>query len=874
MKRFLSALSLVLLLAMSLTPLESSAFTTTYSGLTESNAFPSKTISYYAATGLSSEETSDASDTGTDDVSIGKSNEDALYIGYSSSFDGISLDIDTSATGGKYTVEYCGTTCSSTSGVTWDTLISETTADLKNSSSSGVFSLNWDRPSDWSQTAVNMTYAESGSDVSSGNLYFVRLKVSSSYSARAKASQVGVLNYNVQFNLEDELGTEFTGKLSSITFSSSTADSTIYEEKELGNGAYEYALYTPSSATYTYTINITGYVEETGSTTLSTSTTTINETLSYTHVIVGKDSASGSEITLSTAMVETTAETCTISGKRAYCSIDRTDDGGDILLYANSYAPTTGTLANRTADSESQATDSITMDYAYIATVKDEDGNTLSSATVKAGDDKDITCNYLGSGQYGCAVPTDQTDGDIKITASGYDTEISTFSTTRNSNDDAQVTKTFTLTEDSKANDEIDLAVSDIDLQDNEDLEFTLENQGDQDVDSDEDVFVYVYVEGDKVWSESYSNDSGSSFLDSGDDETLNAGDNLFDDYDNGDKVDVEVCVDAKDTVDESDEDNNCRTETVEVGNGSSGNDIDLEVTDLYMEDDGDLKFTLENTGDEDVDSGEIVYIYVYVDGDVEWTQSVSQSSSDDNEYLDAGDDTTINAGDNITDGHGSTYDIEVCVDAKDVIEESDEDNNCMEEDEEELDEGPDSSDDCNDFIDIDNTFATDYICNLFDRGSVDGRTSVTFEPEEDITRAEFLKIVLLDAGMNPYATSNVFYDDVSSDDWFYSYVTYATTRGYVEGFSDGTFRPNDDLSRAEAVVILMNVYGEDDQDFSASDIDFWDVDTSDWFAYAVVTADENNIVEGYSDQSFRPYNDISRAEAAKIIDVAYDEFN
>lgn len=868
MKRFISSLTIALFLAANLMPLGASA-AATYAGPNESNSFADKTISAYAS-GTTTEETTDAIDTGANDFSIGQTAGDGLYIGSNDTFDGISLDIDTTATGGKYILDYWD-------GTTWDTLISETTADLKNDSTSGVFSLNWDRPSDWTQTAVTMSFDESGAaSVSSGSLYFVRLRVSSSYTSRAKGSQVGILNYNAKFNLQNELGSTVTGQLSSISFSSSTGDATVYAEKELGNGAYEYALYTPSSTSYTYTIDVSGYVEKTNSVTLSETSSTVNETLQFTQVLVAKDPATSSEVSIALAVAGTANETCSISSKRGYCSLTTAEDNANFTVYADGYSPISTALYNRTADAESQAINNVTMGYAYLATVKDENGNLLNSVTVKAGDNLDITCISLGSGQYGCIVPISQIQGDIQVTDSDYDTEESTFSTIRNSNDDAQVTQTFTVQSNGNSgNDGVDLRVSDLQLEDNGDLKFTVENQGDEDTDNGEDVFIYVNVEGDKVWSESYENDSDDdSFLDAGEEDTINAGDNLFDDYDDGDRVDVEVCVDAKDTIDEDDEDDNCREETVEIGGNNSNDEVDLEITDLYTDDDGDLKFVAENTGDEDVASGKSVTIYVYVDGDLEWSESVSQSSGDDNEYLDADDSTTFNVGDNVFDNHGDTYDVEVCVDSKDTIDESSENNNCMEEDESELDNGENDSNDCSTFIDIDNTFATDYICNLYDRGSVNGKTSRTFDPEEDITRAEFLKIVLLDAGMDPYATSNVFYDDVSSNDWYYSYITYATTRGYVEGFSDGTFRPNDDLSRAEAVVILLNVYGEDDQDFSAGDIDFWDVGTSDWFAYAVVIADENNIVEGYTDNSFRPYEDISRAEAAKIVDVAYNEFN
>jgi len=70
-----------------------------------------------------------------------------------------------------------------------------------------------------------------------------------------------------------------------------------------------------------------------------------------------------------------------------------------------------------------------------------------------------------------------------------------------------------------------------------------------------------------------------------------------------------------------------------------------------------------------------------------------------------------------------------------------------------------------------------------------------------------------------------------------------------------------------------MRFYDETLYDFDDGDIDFDDVDEDDWFAYATILGTENGIVQGYTDDTFRPGNDISRAEVAVIVRRAYYAF-
>ena len=798
------------------------------------------------------EKTTAASDTSTQ-FSLSKSTGSYMYLGFEAPFEGFVLDVDTNASGGSYSIDYYGT-----GG--WKTLASETSSSLQNNSSTGVFKKTWDNaPTDWAKTSLSMVN-EDGDDDTTGSLYFVRFVVENAYSSSPVFGRAGLIDYNLRLDVEDEIGNE-ENSLSESDFNVTTGagDSEVYSYNRDGN-IYAFALHAQGQD-YDIDIEKDGFVKEEFTVNVDAGNFMEDVALTYSHKITGKDPRDSSDESIASAIAGSQDGDCEIDGGDAYCQVLLANDNNTTTtVWADGYAPTETSIGDRDSHSDAQITTSATLEYAYIATVKDSSGNSVSNATVTMGSSYGYSCTYLGSGEYGCVVPTSQSS-NIKIVKSGYSDYTSSFSTTRNSNDDAQVTQSFTLTSGgSTDDDDQDLTVNDLYL-DGEDLVFEIENEGEVDVSGNDDVYVYVYVDGDRELSERID----EQYLEAGEDLTVTALEGYFDIAD--EEWDVEVCIDATDDVSESDETNNCLEET--LGEVYTSDEADLEVTELYLDEDGDLRYTFENTGDDDVSESSIEYT-ISVDGDVIETDDLSNNS--DNDFFDAGEETTYNAG-NILDDYfdeENDFDVEVCIDTDDDVNEGSESNNCMTVDDDDLDENGSS---CGNFNDVEDHWAEEFICNLYDRDVVDGRTSTKFYPDYAVTRAEFLKMTLLGLEMDPYAVSSVDYDDVDSGDWHYTYVTYATAKGIVDGYSDGTFRPDEYINRAEAIVLLMRAADEEDYSYSSSDIDYWDVETSDWFAWAVVVADEFNIVDGYSDDSFRPENHITRAEASKIIDLSYEEF-
>ncbi len=153
-----------------------------------------------------------------------------------------------------------------------------------------------------------------------------------------------------------------------------------------------------------------------------------------------------------------------------------------------------------------------------------------------------------------------------------------------------------------------------------------------------------------------------------------------------------------------------------------------------------------------------------------------------------------------------------------------------------------------------------------------------SFNPDQNITRFELLKLAMLGNCIrladDMDRLSKNFKDLPSSkrphehpDTPKRRRVVYTAVReGIVEGYPDNTFRPDNDVNRAEALKILLlssNIKPPEDYD---NPLPFNDVKTSDWFFPYVKDAIDLDVIEGYGDGTFRPANPMSRAEASKIL--------
>ncbi|QUG40365.1 S-layer homology domain-containing protein [Psychrobacillus sp. INOP01] len=144
--------------------------------------------------------------------------------------------------------------------------------------------------------------------------------------------------------------------------------------------------------------------------------------------------------------------------------------------------------------------------------------------------------------------------------------------------------------------------------------------------------------------------------------------------------------------------------------------------------------------------------------------------------------------------------------------------------------------------------------------------TSILLKPENNITRAQFTKIMVNAMNLTSGEIKKTF-SDVNSSAWYYNYVQIASSRGIITGKEDGTFKPNDKISRAQMAAMIYRAFNET-VDFSTTGKTFKDVTQNSYAYEAVVKTAGVGIVNGYGD-NFKPNNFAKRSHAVLMIDRA-----
>ncbi len=141
-----------------------------------------------------------------------------------------------------------------------------------------------------------------------------------------------------------------------------------------------------------------------------------------------------------------------------------------------------------------------------------------------------------------------------------------------------------------------------------------------------------------------------------------------------------------------------------------------------------------------------------------------------------------------------------------------------------------------------------------------------TVRPGANITRAEVATIffrLLTDETRESYWSQSSGFTDVASGAWYNNAVSTLTRAGILDGYEDGSFRPNASITRAEFTKIAVSFFKHAGW---ASSNPFNDVPDSAWYAEFVKTAAELGLIDGYEDGTFRPNAPITRAEACTIV--------
>lgn len=160
--------------------------------------------------------------------------------------------------------------------------------------------------------------------------------------------------------------------------------------------------------------------------------------------------------------------------------------------------------------------------------------------------------------------------------------------------------------------------------------------------------------------------------------------------------------------------------------------------------------------------------------------------------------------------------------------------------------------------------WAKDTIETLAGAGIVAGVDSSHFEPGRAVTRAEFASLLVKALGLGAKEGTKNPFKDVKGDAWYAGAVNAAAGNGLVKGYEDGTFRPENAITREELVAMLVRAMN---LPTSEEKLAFKDNDkVSAWARKSVAVATAHGLVKGFEDGTFRPGDTASRAECAVMI--------
>jgi hypothetical protein len=168
---------------------------------------------------------------------------------------------------------------------------------------------------------------------------------------------------------------------------------------------------------------------------------------------------------------------------------------------------------------------------------------------------------------------------------------------------------------------------------------------------------------------------------------------------------------------------------------------------------------------------------------------------------------------------------------------------------------------------DYNTNWASETIQSALDSGNVKGYSDGSFKPENSITRAEFFSIV--NNFFEFTNTSESTYTDVESSAWYAPVISITKAAGYNTGYTEGSIHPNAMISRQESAVILSRLAK---LTTSLTTLDYTDAaSVPSWSKEAIIMANEAKIMIGYPDNSFQPTVEITRAEALFAIKNCYN---
>lgn len=155
--------------------------------------------------------------------------------------------------------------------------------------------------------------------------------------------------------------------------------------------------------------------------------------------------------------------------------------------------------------------------------------------------------------------------------------------------------------------------------------------------------------------------------------------------------------------------------------------------------------------------------------------------------------------------------------------------------------------------------------------GIVKGNQNGMFEPDRSVNRAEFLTLLYRATNRTAATPTGSCFADVDRGSWYEGVVCDAFNKGFVQGFSDGKFRPGSPVTRTEALKMIFTVFGFDVPEITESNRDlikFVDISVAAWYTKYIIGAYTTRVLPifGHTGSRFYPDKELLRGEAAAYI--------
>lgn len=173
-------------------------------------------------------------------------------------------------------------------------------------------------------------------------------------------------------------------------------------------------------------------------------------------------------------------------------------------------------------------------------------------------------------------------------------------------------------------------------------------------------------------------------------------------------------------------------------------------------------------------------------------------------------------------------------------------------------------------FIDLDSvSWAKEQIYRLAEKSIISGTAEGVFEPDREVSREEFVKMLVLAGGLQVNGNSDIIFDDCSKDAWYYPYIRIGFACNIFKGVSKNEFGIGKNIIRQDIAVMARKVLEAngikliDDVSLDYNDTHL----ISDYAASSIKTMSKIGVISGFDDKTFRPTEFATRAQTAVIID-------